>query len=93
MNNQSSKPGSSSSGGSGGGLIDWITQYDSLVIFGGLGGMIFLTVLYTGLFQAGFNCSNQCAFQCSNGNYDVRGIYLGYFPFYGCQTSYIRISN
>ena len=60
MNNQKiPKPssGSSGSGGGGGsgssGLIDWITQYDSLVIFGGLGGMIFLTVLYTGLFQAG----------------------------------------
>lgn len=38
---------------SGGGLIDWITQYDSLVIFGGFFGIIFLTVLYTGLFQAG----------------------------------------
>lgn len=56
MNNQKiPKPSSGSSGSGSGssGLIDWITQYDSLVIFGGLGLMIFLTVLYTGLFQAG----------------------------------------
>ena len=59
MNNHKiPKPSSGSSGSSGSGsgssgLIDWITQYDSLVIFGGLGLMIFLTVLYTGLFQAG----------------------------------------
>lgn len=56
MNNHIPKPNggrNSGSGGGSGGLIDWITQYDSLVVFGGLGGMIFLTVLYTGLFQAG----------------------------------------
>ncbi len=35
------------------GLIGLITQYDSLVVFGGFGSLIFLTVLYTGLFQAG----------------------------------------
>jgi hypothetical protein len=35
------------------GIIGWITQYDSLVVFGGLGLVVFLTVLYTGLFQAG----------------------------------------
>lgn len=38
---------------SSGGLINWITQYDSLVVFGGFGTLIVLTVLYTGLFQAG----------------------------------------
>jgi hypothetical protein len=57
MNNQGKiiKPSSSASSANGnrGGLIDWVTQYDSLVVFGGLGLMIFLTVLYTGLFQAG----------------------------------------
>jgi len=55
MNNQKiTKPsGAGGRASSSGGLIDWITQYDSLVIFGGLGMMIFLTVLYTGLFQAG----------------------------------------
>jgi hypothetical protein len=36
-----------------GGLINWITQYDSLVVFGGFGILIVLTILYTGLFQAG----------------------------------------
>ena len=35
------------------GLLQWITQYDSLVVFGGFGLVICLTVLYTGLFQAG----------------------------------------
>jgi hypothetical protein len=40
-----------SSGGSD--LISWITQYDSLVVFGGFGALIVLTVLYTGLFHAG----------------------------------------
>lgn len=54
MNSSNNKNTSSKKGSSGnGGIIDWVTQYDSLVIFGGLGGVIFLTVLYTGLFQAG----------------------------------------
>jgi hypothetical protein len=54
MNNQAAARAKAGSGnGSSGGLIDWITEYDSLVVFGGLGLMVFLTVLYTGLFQAG----------------------------------------
>jgi hypothetical protein len=52
-NSKNSKNTKSSKTNDGGGFIDWITQYDSLVIFGGLFGLIFLTVLYTGLFQAG----------------------------------------
>jgi hypothetical protein len=35
------------------GLIGWITQYDSLVVFGGLGVAIMATIIFTGLFQAG----------------------------------------
>ena len=34
-------------------LIDWITQYDSLVIFGGFGLAIMGIILFTGIFQAG----------------------------------------
>jgi hypothetical protein len=37
----------------GGGLIDWITQYESLVIFGGLGCLIVITIVLTGMFEAG----------------------------------------
>lgn len=35
------------------GLIGWITQYDSLVVFGGLGIAVMGTIILTGLFQAG----------------------------------------
>ena len=34
-------------------LIDWITEYDSLVIFGGFGVAILFTIIITGVFQAG----------------------------------------
>ena len=34
-------------------LIDWITQYDSLVVFGGFGIAIMGVILFTGIFQAG----------------------------------------
>jgi hypothetical protein len=51
MNTTTTKP--MKGNGDGGGLIAWITQYDSLVIFGAFGALIVLTVLYTGLFQAG----------------------------------------
>jgi hypothetical protein len=36
-----------------GGLIGWITQYDSLVVFGGMGIALMATIIFTGLFQAG----------------------------------------
>jgi hypothetical protein len=45
--------GASKSSSASSDLISWITQYDSLVVFGGFGGLIVLTVLYTGLFHAG----------------------------------------
>ncbi len=35
------------------GLISWITQYDSLVIFGGFIILILATIILTGLFHAG----------------------------------------
>jgi hypothetical protein len=34
-------------------LIDWITQYDSLVVFGGFGLAIVGVIVFTGIFQAG----------------------------------------
>ncbi len=34
-------------------LIDFITEYDSLVIFGGFGVAILFTIIITGVFQAG----------------------------------------
>jgi hypothetical protein len=34
-------------------LIEWITQYDSLVVFGGFGLAIMGVILFTGIFQAG----------------------------------------
>ena len=51
------------------GLISWITEYDSLVVFGGFGIVIMLTIIFTGLFQAGpiirtnllFNAAGACA--------------------------------
>ena len=34
-------------------FLDWITQYESLVIFGGFGVAILITIILTGIFQAG----------------------------------------
>ena len=39
--------------GSNGGLISWLTQYDSLVIFSFFGLAVISTIILTGLFQAG----------------------------------------
>ena len=35
------------------GFIDWITQYESFVIFGGFGLAIMCAIILTGIFQAG----------------------------------------
>lgn len=35
------------------GFIDWITQYESFVIFGGFGAAILVAIILTGVFQAG----------------------------------------
>jgi hypothetical protein len=34
-------------------FIDWITNYESLVIFGGFGVVIMITIILTGIFQGG----------------------------------------
>ena len=34
-------------------FIDWITEYESLVIFGGFGCAVVATIVLTGIFQAG----------------------------------------
>ena len=34
-------------------LIEWITQYDSFVVFGGFGLAIMGVIVFTGIFQAG----------------------------------------
>lgn len=49
MNNVTRKKHNNDSGG----LIDWITQYDSLVIFGGLGCLVLITIVLAGMFDAG----------------------------------------
>jgi hypothetical protein len=35
------------------GLLFWLSQYDSLVIFGGFGILVLVTIILTGLFHAG----------------------------------------
>jgi len=51
MSNSSMKnPSHHSKSGS---LIDFITEYESLVIFGGFGVAIMFTIIITGVFQAG----------------------------------------
>jgi hypothetical protein len=42
-----------SSSSSKGGFIDWITNYESVVIFGGFIGVFAITIIFTGIFQAG----------------------------------------
>ena len=34
-------------------ILDWITQYESLVVFGGFGCAVVLVIILTGIFQAG----------------------------------------
>ena len=57
MNNVASKKhynhNRGNKGDSGGGFIDWITQYETLVIFGSLGCLIVITIILTGMFEAG----------------------------------------
>ena len=36
-----------------GSFLDWITQYDALVVFGGFGVAILATIIINGIFQAG----------------------------------------
>ena len=47
------KPPPKTVSGSKGSFINWITQYESLVIFGGFGIVILITIILTGIFQAG----------------------------------------
>ena len=47
------KPPPKNVSGSAGSFFNWITQYESLVIFGGFGIVILITVILTGIFQAG----------------------------------------
>ena len=44
---------SKTSSGSKGGFINFITNYESLVIFGGFGFLFMVTIIFTGIFQAG----------------------------------------
>jgi hypothetical protein len=36
-----------------GSFLNWITQYESLVVFGGFSIVILITIILTGIFQAG----------------------------------------
>ena len=49
MNTRITKTSSSSKGG----FIDWVTNYEALVIFGGFIGVFAITIIFTGIFQAG----------------------------------------
>ena len=49
------------------GLIGWITQYDSLVVFGGVGCLVVATIVYTGIFQAGPIVRNNLLFNALGG--------------------------
>ena len=49
------------------GLIGWITQYDSLVVFGGVGCWVVATIVYTGIFQAGPIVRNNLLFNALGG--------------------------
>jgi len=49
------KPPPKNVSGSTSSFIDWITKYDSLVIFGGFGIVIIITIILSGIFQAGPN--------------------------------------
>ena len=47
------KPPPKISHGSKGSFLDWVTQYESLVIFGGFFFVILATVILAGIFEAG----------------------------------------
>jgi hypothetical protein len=70
-----------------GGILSWIDQYDSLVIFGSFGILIVLTVLYTGLFQAGPIVRDNVVFNTAMAVLLSAGFIYVIFHFMGAQLS------
>ena len=46
------------------GMIDFITNYESLVIFGGFGFVFMITIIFTGVFQAGEVVRTNLLYNC-----------------------------
>jgi hypothetical protein len=60
INSRISKTSSSSKGG----FLDFITNYESLVIFGGFGFVFMVTIIFTGIFQAGDVVRTNVLYNC-----------------------------
>ena len=55
---------SKSSSSSKGGIIDFITNYESLVIFSGFAFVFMITIIFTGIFQAGDVVRTNLLYNC-----------------------------
>ena len=53
MNNVSKNTNKNSNSKSDDGVIGFITDYESLVVFGGFGCLVIIVIILTGMFQAG----------------------------------------
>ena len=60
INTRISKTTSSSKGG----LLDFITNYESLVIFGGFAFVFMVSIVFTGVFQAGDVVRTNLLYNC-----------------------------
>ena len=67
-------------------LIDWITQYDALVVFGGFGLAIMGVILFTGIFQAGPDFRNNVLYNALGAMFMAGGFIYVIFKFMGNQV-------
>ena len=56
-------------------FLDWITQYESLVVFGGFGAAILITIILTGIFQAGPSIRNNLLYNAM-GAFAMAGLFI-----------------
>jgi hypothetical protein len=68
-----------------GGLVSWLTQYDSLVVFSIFGIAVMSTIILTGLFQAGPVVRTNLLFNAAGGIAMAIGFIYLIFRFMGSQ--------
>ena len=67
-------------------IIDWITQYDSLVVFGGFGLAIVGIIIFTGIFQAGPVVRDNVLYNALGAMFMAAGFVYVIFKFMGNQV-------
>ena len=67
-------------------MIEWITQYESLVVFGGFGCAIVLVIILTGIFQAGPVVRDNVLYNAIGAMFMAFGFIYIIFAFMGKQV-------